>query len=133
MYKTIKYLYDKALLNYSCFDLIVLFGVTIIANRFYSIIALIFSFTIQSFQMFSGIKWRPLKPKLAFYSGIRKSMLQFMTICCNAIAFKLIYITAFSDNLTNQKITLILKVILVLIIIPNFTNSYLKWETVRKI
>lgn len=133
MLRQIYYLYIKLLKNMSYFDILTLIIVTISANEWYSLVALGVVIFMQLLQIYSAVDYKLLKPKLAFYSGNRKIILRFCVMFCTGVAFKAMYIVAFSTVDIQTKCKLLSEIILGFIVMPHFSDWLIKWETNKKI
>lgn len=133
MLKWIQYQFCRLQKNLSSFDILVVVVVTYLADWQFALVGLVFVFMIQLFQFYASIDFKWLKPTLAYYSGLRKTTLQFLSMFCTAVGFKMIYIFSFSEMDINKKNVLLFQIIFFLIIMPNFSNWLIRWDTTRKI
>lgn len=133
MLKKLNYLYNKFVSEITYFDVLTVVVVALAANAWYSLIALFFVTLMQLFQLYSTINHKALKPKLAFYSGVRKIILRFCVMFCMGVAFKTMYIVAFSTVDTQTKYKLLSEIIIGFIIMPYFSDWLIKYDTTRKI
>ncbi len=107
--------------------------VTLVADAWYSLVALMLVTLMQILQIYSTIDYEPLKPKLAFYSGIRKIILRFCVMFCMGVAFKTMYIVGFSPVDIQTKYKLLSEIIIGFIILPHFSDWLIKYDTTKKI
>lgn len=133
MLKKLNYFYNKLVSDITYFNILTTVFVTLAADAWYSLFALILVTLMQFFQIYSTIDYEPLKPKLAFYSGIRKVILRFCVMFCLGVAFKTMYIVAFSTVDIQTKYRLLSEIIIGFIILPHFSDWLIKYDTTKKI
>lgn len=133
MLKWIQYQFCRLQSNLDYFDILVLMVVTYLADWQFALVGLFFVFMIQLFQFYASIDFKWLKPKNEYYSGSRKMIMKFLSMFCTAVGFKMIYLFSFSEMDITKKSTLLFQIVFFLIIIPNFSNWLIRWDTTRKI
>lgn len=131
MLKQLRYIYDFILKNTTYLDFFVLFIVTLVANEWFALIGLAVVCLIDIIQIYAAVIFEKCNPSSAFYRGSRKIIVQCLTMFCTAVAVKMLYLIAFFNIDFHRKSTLIFEVIFCLIILPNFSNWHMRYESAK--
>lgn len=131
MLNKVRVVYQGFLNNITWRDIVIFTTIVLIANEWYSIIALLAVFIIELALFYVAFDFIPLlRTRLVFYGGIRKQVIQNLSIFSNAVGCKMIYLVS-SNGLSNaQLFKLMLQIVLLLIIVPTFMNFILRWDSV---
>lgn len=130
MLNKIKAEYLNFLDNITWRDIVIFTTIVIFANEWSSIVALCCVFAIEFALMYAAFDFIPvLRTKLVFYGGIRKQIIQNLSIFSNAVGFKMIYFVSSYAISGNERLDLILQVILILIILPTLMNYILRYNS----